>query len=104
MGVPNGAGSEPSLVKGVVPTLNVEPCQFLQRLGTEVRHDLVLGELAIALSRARRDTVRCRLPLVNAGAHEAGDRGLARFDVGSAAGRSDQFREFDLCLALGALE
>jgi hypothetical protein len=42
--------------------------------------------------------------LVDAGAHEIGDRRLARFDVGSGVRRGDQLRKLDLSLALAASE
>jgi hypothetical protein len=69
-----------------------------------MRHDLMLGKLAIALRRARGDAVRCGLPLIDAAPYEVSDRDLAWFDVGAAAEGSDQPGKLDLGLAFGALK
>jgi hypothetical protein len=66
-----------------------------------VWHDLVLGQLPIALRRARGD-VAGGLPLVDACAHKIGDHCLTRLNVIAFAGSGDKLGAFDLRLALGA--
>jgi hypothetical protein len=79
------------MVRAASPPLRSVVCHpstsrrdFLQRLGAKVRYDLVFDQLPIALRRSSGN-VAGRLPLVDAGAHEIGNRHLARFDVGAAA-------------------
>ena len=54
----NGAVGKSGLMQRVVPTFDIEPRELLQRLGAEMWHDLVFGQLAIALSRSGGDVVR----------------------------------------------
>jgi hypothetical protein len=86
-----------------VPALDVEPRQLLQPLGADVRHNLVLNELPVALCSSRRDGAG-RFPLVNARSHEICQSGLSRLDVGALPYRRDEFGELILRRALRALE
>jgi hypothetical protein len=60
-----------------MPRLKIEPTQLLERLGADMRRDLVRGELAVALGRPGRDVIS-GFPLVDALPHEVGHGHLGR--------------------------
>jgi hypothetical protein len=62
VGVADRADGQSGLMECIVPTFDIEPREFLQPHGAEVRNDLVSSELPIALHCARGDAVRCGFP------------------------------------------
>src|SRR5215468_8208742 len=80
MSVADGTGSEARVAQCRVPALELEAREFLQRLCAEVRLDLVLEQLPIALRCTRRDIAGC-LPLIDAASHDVGHRRPRLLDV-----------------------
>src|SRR5262245_894114 len=103
MSVADGTGSEARVAQCRVPALELEAREFLQRLCAEVRLDLVLEQLPIALRCTRRDIAGC-LPLIDAASHDVGHRRPRRLDVAPLPHRRDELGELHLRLALAAAE
>src|SRR5215510_4497484 len=86
-----------------MPLLDIDRLELAQDFGPEMRRNLVLEELLIALRRSWRD-VPCGLPLGYAAAHEVSHCDLGRLDGGSAVDRGDEPGALNLRLAFGAGE
>jgi len=84
-----------------VPLLDIERAQPLQRQAAQVRNDLVLDELPIALCRSGRD-VASSLPPINARTDEIAHGRLGWFHIGALPYPRKQLRELRLRIALAA--
>ena len=76
--------------------------QLLNRSSPDVRDDLAVRELAVALRGPGRDRFR-GLPLVDPREHMVADRELGRLDIGAAADGRNQLGELDFSLAFRAV-
>src|SRR5262245_61591121 len=97
----NGARSQAAGAQRRVPALDAEAGQLLQRLSAEMRHDLVLDQLTVALG-GPGGNITSRLPLVDSTSHEIGDRGLRRFDIVPLPYRREQLGELGLRIPFAA--
>src|SRR5262245_13024561 len=83
-----------------MPICDMDGPQLLQWQAAQMRDDLLLGELMIALQRLTRQPAR----IVEPGVEIFGDRDLARIDQRARMGGADQASQLALGVTPGAAD